>query len=71
MTSKQKKVRFIAGAALIAFALIVTWPGFTLLNRVEPLVLGVPFNLFAIALLILLAMGGFIVLHFSENGEAE
>ena len=32
-------------AYVVLFALAVTWPGMALANRVEPLVLGLPFNL--------------------------
>jgi len=46
----------ITKAYVVLFALAVTWPGMTLFNRVEPLVLGLPLNLVWVA--------GWVVLGF-------
>ncbi len=52
---------------LICFLLTVTWPGFTLINRPTPLILGLPFNLFCLAVLILGGMGVLYALYRSEE----
>jgi hypothetical protein len=44
--------RFARGLAALYFAayvVAVTWPGMTLFNRVEPLVLGLPLNMVWVA----------------------
>ena len=49
----MKRVRLVRAAATIYFALFlifVTWPGFVPFNRPLPLVLGLPFNMAAIAI---------------------
>jgi len=30
---------------VVVFAVAVTWPGMTLVNRIDPMILGLPFNL--------------------------
>ena len=32
-------------AYVVVFAVAVTWPGMTLVNRIDPMILGLPFNL--------------------------
>lgn len=51
-----RAARIIAALYLLAFAAAVTWPGMTLFNRVEPKVLGLPFNMAWIALWLILGM---------------
>lgn len=45
-----KLVRAAVTIYFVLFAIFVTWPGFVPFNRPLPLVLGLPFNMFAIAL---------------------
>ncbi len=54
---------------MLVFLLATTWPGAMLFNRVQPFVLGLPFNLFFIALLIIGALGLLAVLYVSEQSS--
>ena len=58
----------LIGYSLLFVALTI-WPGATLINSVEPLVLGLPFNLFVIAMLILGGLGILTALYLSETRE--
>ncbi|MBI1393244.1 MAG: hypothetical protein GC152_10940 [Alphaproteobacteria bacterium] len=49
------------------FLVAVTWPGFELVNRPTPIVLGLPFNLFAIAILVLAGMAVLFALYLSDK----
>ena len=66
-----KTVRWITAAYMLFFLLATTWPGATLMNHVEPFVLGLPFNLFFIALLIVIALGLLTALYMSEQRTGE
>lgn len=59
-------MRVVTAVYFCFFLLAVTWPGFSLFNRVEPLILGLPFNLFSLAILILIGMGVLYALYLSE-----
>ncbi len=59
-------MRGVAAVYFAVFTIMVTWPGFTLFNRVTPFILGLPFNLFFLACLIL---GGMIVLWLLHGAE--
>ncbi|MEO0689458.1 MAG: hypothetical protein AAFY51_04055 [Pseudomonadota bacterium] len=50
---------------------MTTWPGVYMINRIEPFVLGLPFNLFAIALLIVAALGLLTALYLSEDQSGD
>lgn len=56
-------VRWGAGAFFLLFVLAVTWPGMLPFNRIHPLVLGLPFSMFWIALWV---FGSFLVLLFVD-----
>ncbi|MEL6324874.1 MAG: hypothetical protein AAFQ84_11665 [Pseudomonadota bacterium] len=62
-----RTIRWGVAAYMLVFLLATTWPGALLLNRVQPFVLGLPFNLFCIALLIMGALGLLAVLYVSEQ----
>lgn len=62
-----KTVRWIVAAYMLLFLVATTWPGADLINTVQPLVLGLPFNLFMIAFLIVIALGLLTALYFSEK----
>ena len=66
-----RAVRLLTTAYMIAFLLAVTWPGFLLFNRVTPIILGLPFNLFCIALFILIGMGVLYLLYKSEQRASD
>lgn len=67
----NRTVRRLTAAYMIAFLLAVIWPGFLLFNRVTPIILGLPFNLFCIALLITVGMGVLFALYRSEQRHDE
>ena len=54
-----RRVRWGAALFFLLFVLAVTWPGMLPFNRIHPLVLGLPFSMFWIALWVL---GSFLVL---------
>ena len=62
-----RTVRWIVASYMLFFLLATTWPGAMLINRVQPLILGLPFNLFFIASLIIVALGLLTALYFSEQ----
>lgn len=60
-------MRGMVAAYMLMFALATTWPGVTLLNHAKPFVLGLPFNLFALALIISIALVMLGALYISET----
>lgn len=60
-------VRIAVAAYMLLFLLATIWPGALLFNKVQPLILGLPFNLFFIALLITGGLGVLTALYFSEQ----
>ena len=62
-----RAARIIAALYLLGFAAAVTWPGMTLFNRVEPKVLGLPFNMAWIALWLLLGMDVLTIVDVVER----
>lgn len=60
-------VRWLVLAYMAVFIFVTTWPGVQLFNHVYPLVLGLPFNLFVIALVIIGALGVLAALYVSEQ----
>ena len=58
--------RWSTGAFFLLFVLAVTWPGMLPFNQVRPLVLGLPFSMFWIALWVFLS---FLVLLFLDRVE--
>jgi len=66
-----RTVRWMTGAYMLVFLLATTWPGAQLINKVEPFILGLPFNLFAIALLIIGALVMLTALYVSEQRSEE
>lgn len=60
-------MRGVVTAYMLLFLLATTWPGASLFNRAEPLVLGLPFNLFVLALLISVALVMLAALYVSET----
>ena len=59
--------RKLAALYVVLFALTVTWPGFLLFNRPTPLVLGLPFNLFVLAVLVSAGVVALFFLYLSEE----
>ena len=63
---RSTRLRWTAAVYLVAFALAVTWPGALLINRVHPLILGLPFNMVWILLWVL---GGGVMLYLVDRVE--
>jgi len=62
-----RSVRKAVAIYMLLFLLATIWPGALLFNKVQPLVWGLPFNLFFIALLIIGSLGMLTALYFSEK----
>ena len=62
-----RTVRLVVATYIVVFLLATVWPGAVLFNHVQPLILGLPFNLFIIALLIVGALGMLAMLYVSEQ----
>ncbi|MEL6238741.1 MAG: hypothetical protein AAFQ90_09140 [Pseudomonadota bacterium] len=62
-----RSVRIVVAVYLAIFLAFTTWPGATLLNSVRPFILGLPFNLFCIALLIVGGLAVLAALYASEK----
>ena len=61
------------GAALffLLFVLAVTWPGMLPANRIHPLVLGLPFSMFWIALWVFISFLVLLVVDWAEERGRE
>lgn len=65
-------IRTVRGGVIlffIVFVIAVTWPGMLPFNRIEPLVLGLPFSMVWIALWVVLSFFALLILDLAE-GEA-
>ena len=60
-------IRWLVGAYMALFVMLTIWPGAALVNAARPFVLGLPFNLFVIALLIVGGLGALTLLYLSEK----
>ncbi|MFH1762675.1 MAG: DUF3311 domain-containing protein [Gemmatimonadota bacterium] len=63
-----RRVRWGAALFFLLFVLAVTWPGMILFNRIHPLVLGLPFSMFWIALWVFCS---FLVLILVDSVEGQ
>ena len=66
-----RTVRWLTAVYMVSFLIAVTWPGFLLFNRVTPIIIGLPFNLFCIALFIVVGMAVLFLLYRSEQQRSE
>lgn len=66
-----RAVRWAFTAYMLIFLGATTWPGAQLINKATPIILGLPFNLFVIATLIVIALGMFAALYFSEKRSGD
>ena len=62
-----RTVRWVVSAYMLVFLGLSTWPGAQLINKPTPLVLGLPFNLFFIGLMITVAIALLVLLYLSEQ----
>ena len=67
---KIQMVRRGAGLFFILFVLAVTWPGMMPFNRIDPMILGLPFSMFWIALWVFLSFLVLLGVHQSERRES-
>lgn len=56
---------------MLLFLIATTWPGAMVFNQIQPLVLGLPLNLFVIALLIAGALCLLAALYLCEKSAEE
>lgn len=64
-------VRWVRRGAVLFFLLFVvavTWPGMTAFNRVQPLILGLPFSMAWIALWVVLSFLMLLLVNLAEGG---
>ena len=66
-----RRVRWVTAAFFLAFVLAVTWPGMLPFNRIHPLVLGLPFSMFWIALWVFLSFLVLLLVDWVENKDRE
>lgn len=62
-----RAVRGLVTAYMLLFLLATTWPGAQVFNQPEPFVIGLPFNLFVLAVLITIGLAMLTLLYFSET----
>lgn len=62
-----RAVRWLVTAYMALFLGLTIWPGASLINAAEPFVLGLPLNLFLIALLIVGGLVALTALYVSEK----
>lgn len=68
-TTQTERRRYIAHAMVYVVGLVlVVWPVFTLFNRVEPYVLGMPFNMFWTGLSLVVVLVNTVLLYRWEHG---
>lgn len=68
-TTQAERRRYVVHAMVYVVGLIlVVWPLFPLFNRVEPYVLGMPFNMFWTALSLVVVLVNTVLLYRWEHG---
>jgi ABC-type multidrug transport system permease subunit len=69
-TALSTTERFVYGTVTLVFVgafLATMWPLYTLLNHIRPLVLGIPFSLFALVTLVLACFASMLALFRWEE----
>ncbi len=69
MTASQRWVYGTATLYFIAVAAAMTWPVYALFSRVRPLVLGMPFGLFYLAVLVVVSFVVALALYLWEEWQ--
>lgn len=68
-TTPGERRRYIAHGLVYAVGLVlVVWPVFTVFNRIEPYVLGMPFNMFWTGLSLVIVLVNTVLLYRWEHG---
>lgn len=65
-TAKRLAVGFF-----LLFAAMVVWPVFVLFNRVEPLILGLPFNMAWVAIWLVASIGILYLLDHARRRDGD
>jgi hypothetical protein len=63
-----RATRIGAAVFFVLFVLAVTWPGMVPFNRIEPLILGIPFSMFWIALWVFCSFLVLLLVDWVEGG---
>jgi hypothetical protein len=63
---RRSSVRRFSILFFLAYTVVLTWPGLVPFNRVRPLVFGLPFNFFWVALWVVLGLFVFVMLEWVE-----
>lgn len=66
-----RTVRRLATLFFVLFVLAVTWPGMVPFNRIHPLILGLPFSMFWIALWVFCSFLVFLLVDRVEGRARE
>jgi hypothetical protein len=66
-----RRVRQLAGAFFLLFVVAATWPGMLPFNRIRPLVFGLPFSMFWIALWVFCSFLIFLLVDRIETRARE
>lgn len=68
-TTPGERRRYIAHTLVyVVGLLLVIWPVFTVFNRIEPYVLGMPFNMFWTGLSLVIVLVNTVLLYRWEHG---
>lgn len=71
VTSKRKRLLTGMGLYFLICTLAMVWPGALIANRIEPLVMGLPFFFFWYVLWVFLLFVGLIVTYSLESAGKE
>ncbi|NIP60671.1 MAG: DUF3311 domain-containing protein [Gemmatimonadetes bacterium] len=66
-----RRVRWGVAIFFLAYVAGVTWPGAVPLNRIRPLVLGLPLSMVWVALWLVLSFGALVLLDRFETREED
>lgn len=65
---RQKKIAIVMGAYFLICTLAMIWPGAAVANRVEPMVIGLPFVFFWYVAWVFVIFIGTVILYRWEHG---
>ncbi len=72
--TSRERVRRVHRAVVLYFIFVfaaMIWPIYPLFSRVRPLILGMPFSLFYLVVLLLVSFGVMLSLYFWEDRRGE
>lgn len=69
-TSKKAQYRYLLHFGIyVALLLTTVWPIFTVFNRIEPYVFGLPFNMFWVTTILVLVTANSVLLYRFDEGK--